>query len=167
MFAPDTFTRLAVRLGRRSHSDKEETREFEDIMSTSHSQLPIWGIFPRAIGRADVCRSNWWVEMGGEPGDLSRPVVPVAVLKDSQSIAFSWLAAVLGRILAAAPLYLGFAAAGGGVALPGALLPVMMLRWHLQDEQGGRLFLLAWIGSSLGALLVRGSLRSTDRKSVV
>jgi hypothetical protein len=62
-------------------------------MSTSHSQLPIWGIFPRAIGRADVCRSNWWFEMGGEPGDLSRPVVPVAVLKDSQSIDFEWLPA--------------------------------------------------------------------------
>jgi MFS transporter, FHS family, glucose/mannose:H+ symporter len=58
------------------------------------------------------------------------------------------------------PLYLGFAATGIGVALPGALLPAMLLRWHLQDEQGGRLFLLAWIGSSLGALLVRGSLRT-------
>ncbi len=44
--------------------------------------------------------------------------------------------------------------------MPGALLPVMLLRWHLRDEQGGRLFLLAWIGSSLGALLVRGSLRT-------
>jgi MFS transporter, FHS family, glucose/mannose:H+ symporter len=59
------------------------------------------------------------------------------------------------------PLYLGFGATGVGVALPGALLPVMLLRWHLQDEQGGRLFLMAWIGSSLGALLVRGSLRRT------
>jgi hypothetical protein len=36
----------------------------------------------------------------------------------------------------------------------------MLLRWHLQDEQAGRLFLMAWIGSSLGALLVRGSLRT-------
>jgi FHS family glucose/mannose:H+ symporter-like MFS transporter len=57
------------------------------------------------------------------------------------------------------PLYLGFLATGVGVALPGALLPALLLRWHLQDEQGGRLFLMAWIGSSLGALLVRGSLR--------
>ena len=63
----------------------------------------------------------------------------------------------LGSPLATLPLYLGFAATGVGVALPGALLPVMLQRWHLQDEQGGRLFLLAWIGSSLGALLVRGS----------
>jgi fucose permease len=66
----------------------------------------------------------------------------------------------LGRAVAIAPLYLGFAATGVGVALPGALLPVMLLRWHLQDEQGGRLFLLAWIGSSLGALLVSGSMRT-------
>jgi MFS transporter, FHS family, glucose/mannose:H+ symporter len=67
----------------------------------------------------------------------------------------------MSRTLAATPLYLGMAATGVGVALPGALLPAMLLRWHLQDEQGGRLFLLAWIGSSLGALLVRGSLRTT------
>jgi fucose permease len=66
----------------------------------------------------------------------------------------------LRKALATAPLYLGFAAAGVGVALPGALLPAMLLRWHLQDEQAGRLFLLAWIGSSLGALLVRGSMRT-------
>ncbi|MGA1983942.1 MAG: MFS transporter [Acidobacteriaceae bacterium] len=62
--------------------------------------------------------------------------------------------------LAIAPLYLGFAATGVGVALPGALLPVMLSRWHFQDEQGGRLFLLAWVGSSLGALLVHGSMRT-------
>jgi FHS family glucose/mannose:H+ symporter-like MFS transporter len=65
------------------------------------------------------------------------------------------------RALISAPLYLGFAATGVGVALPGALLPAMLLRWHLGDEQGGRLFLLAWMGSSFGALLVRGSLRRT------
>lgn len=66
----------------------------------------------------------------------------------------------MSRTLAIVPFYLGFAATGVGVALPGALLPVMLQRWHLQDEQGGRLFLLAWIGSSLGALLVRGSMRT-------
>jgi len=66
----------------------------------------------------------------------------------------------VGRVAAIAPLYLGFAATGVGVALPGALLPVMLLHWHLQDEQAGRLFLLAWIGSSLGALLVHGSMRT-------
>lgn len=62
---------------------------------------------------------------------------------------------------AAIPLYLGFAATGVGVALPGALLPVLLMHWRLGDEQGGRLFLMAFIGSSLGALVVRGSLRKS------
>jgi fucose permease len=67
---------------------------------------------------------------------------------------------IRARTPAAVPLYLAFAATGVGVALPGALLPALMARWHLGDEQGGRLFLMAWIGSSMGALLVRGSLRT-------
>ncbi len=57
-------------------------------------------------------------------------------------------------------LYLGFLASGVGVALPGVLLPVFLSQWHMQDGQGGQLFLLAWIGSSVGALLIRGSLRT-------
>ena len=68
----------------------------------------------------------------------------------------------LSRALAVIPLVCGvFAATGVGVALPGALLPVLSLRWRLGDEQGGRLFLMAWIGSSLGALLVGRSLRKS------
>lgn len=62
---------------------------------------------------------------------------------------------------AALPLYLGFVATGVGVALPGATLPAMLQRWGMTDAQGGRLFLFAWIGSSLGALFVHGSLRRT------
>jgi len=58
------------------------------------------------------------------------------------------------------PLYAAFAATGIGVALPGALLPALLPRWHMSDAQGGRLFLMAFLGSSLGALLVRGSLRT-------
>ena len=56
------------------------------------------------------------------------------------------------------PLYAGFAATGVGVALPGAVLPVLLARWHLKDGGGGGLFLLAWIGSSIGALLLSGPL---------
>jgi FHS family glucose/mannose:H+ symporter-like MFS transporter len=67
----------------------------------------------------------------------------------------------LSRLIATAPLYFGFLLTGVGVALPGALLPVLLIRWHLQDEQAGRLFLMAWMGSSLGALFTRGSLRTT------
>ena len=63
------------------------------------------------------------------------------------------------KSLAFLPLSIGFTATGVGVALPGVLLPLMAAKWHLRDQQSGRLFLLAWMSSSLGALLVRGSLR--------
>jgi fucose permease len=45
------------------------------------------------------------------------------------------------------------------VALPGALLPALIERWRLGDSQSGLLFLMSFLGSSIGALLVRGSLR--------
>jgi fucose permease len=64
------------------------------------------------------------------------------------------------RSFAALPLYLAFAGTGIGVALPGALLPTLVTRWHLTDEQAGRLFLAAWLGSSVGALLVGRALRT-------
>jgi len=54
-------------------------------------------------------------------------------------------------------LYLGFAATGVCVALPGAVLPALLRQWALNDSQAGFLFFLGWMGSSLGALLVRGS----------
>jgi FHS family glucose/mannose:H+ symporter-like MFS transporter len=60
-----------------------------------------------------------------------------------------------------APLYAGFAATGVGVALPGAVLPVLAAQWKMNDAASGRLFLMAWIGSSIGALFVRGPLRRT------
>ena len=60
----------------------------------------------------------------------------------------------------ALPLYVGFAATGVGVALPGAILPTLLVRWHLGDAQAGQLFFAAWVGSALGSLLVRGSLRT-------
>ena len=60
----------------------------------------------------------------------------------------------------ALPLYVGFAATGVSVALPGAILPTLLVRWHLGDAQAGQLFFAAWVGSALGSLLVRGSLRT-------
>ena len=62
-------------------------------------------------------------------------------------------------VLKVTPLYVGFAATGLGVALPGALLPALIERWQLGDAQSGFLILMSFLGSSLGALLVRGSLR--------
>jgi FHS family glucose/mannose:H+ symporter-like MFS transporter len=52
------------------------------------------------------------------------------------------------------------AATGVGVALPGIILPSLVTRLKLQDDQAGLLLLLAWLGSSVGALLLRGSLRT-------
>jgi FHS family glucose/mannose:H+ symporter-like MFS transporter len=57
------------------------------------------------------------------------------------------------------PLYLGFAGTGVGVALPGVVLPALLSSWNFGDGQGGRLFLMAWLGSATGALVLRGSLR--------
>ena len=57
------------------------------------------------------------------------------------------------------PQYLLFAATGVGCALPGVLLPVLISTWHIHDQQAGLAFFFSWMGSSLGALIVRGSLR--------
>ena len=59
----------------------------------------------------------------------------------------------LGRIV----IYLSFAATGVGMALPGAVLPALLVRWSLADRQAGLLFFIGWLGSSLGALAVRSS----------
>jgi len=58
----------------------------------------------------------------------------------------------------AAVLYAAFAATGVALVLPGALLPVLLLRWSLSDEQAGLLFFLFFMGSMSGAVLSRGSL---------
>jgi fucose permease len=58
-------------------------------------------------------------------------------------------------------LYAAFAATGVGLTLPGILLPALMQEWKLQDSGAGLLFLCAWCGSALGALLVRGHLKRT------
>ena len=54
-------------------------------------------------------------------------------------------------------LYLSFAATGVGMALPGSVLPTLLAQWSLADRQAGLLFFLGWLGSSLGALVVRAS----------
>lgn len=61
------------------------------------------------------------------------------------------------RLLSRTVIYLGFAATGVGMALPGSVLPALILRWSLSDRQAGLLFFLGWLGSSLGALAVRSS----------
>ncbi|HZL26388.1 MAG TPA: MFS transporter [Acidobacteriaceae bacterium] len=58
----------------------------------------------------------------------------------------------------AAVLYAAFTATGVALVLPGALLPVLLARWSLNDEQAGLLFFLFFLGSMSGAVLSRGSL---------
>jgi hypothetical protein len=55
-------------------------------------------------------------------------------------------------------LYLAFAGTGICMALPGSVMPAMLARLALADSQAGLLLFTAWIGTSLGALLVRGSI---------
>ena len=55
-------------------------------------------------------------------------------------------------------LYAAFTATGVALVLPGALLPVLLARWSLSDEQAGLLFFLFFLGSMCGAVLSRGSL---------
>ena len=60
--------------------------------------------------------------------------------------------------LHSAATYLIFAATGIGCALPGALLPSLIIEWRLSDLHAGTLFFLIFLGASLGALAVRGRL---------
>ncbi len=56
-------------------------------------------------------------------------------------------------------LYAIFAATGLGVVLPGTLLPQLLQRWALSDQQAGALFFCFFVGSSAGAVLARGHLK--------
>lgn len=53
-------------------------------------------------------------------------------------------------------LYLGFAATGVGVALPGALLPLLLRRWSLGDARGGLLLFCFFLATTTGAFLSLG-----------
>jgi len=65
-------------------------------------------------------------------------------------------------------LYLGFAATGVGVALPGALLPLLLRRWALGDARGGLLLFCFFLATTSGALLSRGRMnRSIARGAVL
>ena len=56
-----------------------------------------------------------------------------------------------------AVIYLGFAGTGVGMALPGSVLPALLVRWSLADSRAGFFLFLGWMGTSIGALLVRPS----------
>ena len=65
-------------------------------------------------------------------------------------------------------LYLGFAATGVGVALPGALLPLLLRRWSLGDARGGLLLFFFFLATTTGALLSLGRMnRSIARGALL
>jgi MFS transporter, FHS family, glucose/mannose:H+ symporter len=68
------------------------------------------------------------------------------------------------RWISRAILYFGFAGTGLGMSLPGSVLPALLQRWSLQDNQAGFFFFMGWMGTSLGALLL---LRSRARSLVL
>jgi FHS family glucose/mannose:H+ symporter-like MFS transporter len=61
--------------------------------------------------------------------------------------------------LVAVWLALAFLLTGAATALLGAVLPVLLKQWGMDDRSGGNLLLLAWGGSTCGALFCRGRLR--------
>lgn len=65
-------------------------------------------------------------------------------------------------------IYAGFMATGISVALPGALLPLLLSRWNLSDARGGVLLFCFFISTMFGALLSRGVMnRSVARGSAL
>lgn len=67
-----------------------------------------------------------------------------------------------------AGIYAGFIATGISVALPGALLPLLLRRWNLGDARGGLLLFCFFLASTTGALLSRGVMnRSVARGSAL
>ena len=65
-------------------------------------------------------------------------------------------------------LYLGFTATGVGLALPGALLPLLLRRWNLGDARGGLLLFCFFLATTIGALVSRGRMnRSIARGAVL
>jgi FHS family glucose/mannose:H+ symporter-like MFS transporter len=65
--------------------------------------------------------------------------------------------ATVPRWISITIIYLGFAGTGLGMALPGSVLPALLKQWSLADSQAGFFFFLGWMGTSIGALLVRPS----------
>jgi fucose permease len=55
-----------------------------------------------------------------------------------------------------------FLLTGAATALLGATLPILLKTGHFTDTTGGSLLLLAWGGSTCGALLFRGNLRRSS-----
>lgn len=67
-----------------------------------------------------------------------------------------------------APLYLGFVATGVALTIPGAILPLLLLRWSMNDTRGGLLLFSFYGVGSFGSYCARGRMnRSVARGAVL
>ena len=67
-----------------------------------------------------------------------------------------------------APLYLGFVATGVALTIPGAILPLLLLRWSMNDARGGLLLFSFYGVGSFGSYCARGRMnRSVARGAVL
>jgi MFS transporter, FHS family, glucose/mannose:H+ symporter len=67
-----------------------------------------------------------------------------------------------------APLYVGFIATGVALTIPGAILPLLLLRWSMNDAHGGLLLFSFYGVGSFGSYCARGRMnRSVARGAVL
>ncbi|MGA7155953.1 MAG: MFS transporter [Acidobacteriaceae bacterium] len=67
-----------------------------------------------------------------------------------------------------APLYLGFIATGVALTIPGAILPLLLMRWSMSDARGGLLLFCFYGIGSFGSYSARGRMNwSIARGSVL
>ena len=67
-----------------------------------------------------------------------------------------------------APLYVGFAATGVALTIPGAILPLLLRRWAMSDARGGVLLFCFYTMGTLGSYMARGRMnRSIARGALV
>ena len=67
-----------------------------------------------------------------------------------------------------APVYVGFAATGVALTIPGAVLPLLLRRWSMSDARGGLLLFCFYGVGSFGSYIARGRMnRSVARGALV
>ena len=67
-----------------------------------------------------------------------------------------------------APLYVGFIATGIALTIPGAILPLLLLRWSMNDARGGLLLFSFYSVGSFGSYCARGRMnRSVARGALL
>ncbi len=65
------------------------------------------------------------------------------------------------------PLYVGFAATGVALTIPGAILPLLLLRWAMSDARGGVLLFCFYTMGTLGSYMARGKMNHSIARGAV